>query len=505
MPSFSALALRKQALFRTSCYVAVLLVASAVRLYKIDSPLWLDEIFGYHLARLGLGAVIQNSWTDPHPPFHYLLQWVIHSVGYSQSEIAWRWISFSSGVLAVAVIGSLVRQIAGFSTSLLVALIAATLPSLVYFSQEARGVAPLVLLASLSMWLTAAMLRDGSPSRLWIAWTVTSLLGLYTEYSYLMVAGTQLAFLGLFNHRRVAWWLASIIVIGGLALLLPFMSGSLVNFNLHYASAEALTFWRTMQSMLAGEPLRYGFSPTHTVFPLVVLGLCMAAAVRTFRLGDNRLVYYVLQVALPMGLFFAFGPVLGIGLPLHQTKQFLALMPALLVLMAAGLAELSHWLGARSGLLVAIVLCGALLVLNALGLQAYWTNPKSPEGLAVLKLGDYRQPGEKVVSLHYATNYALEYYTSGLPVYIDPEPEGEAYRYRLTESGRILDLPAASPGQSGTGEIRASGKFWVLAHAALYREPMASLTSGCQILAQETFPARNTSFELIKVECPPDG
>jgi hypothetical protein len=179
-------------------------------------------------------------------------------------------------------------------------------------------------------------------------------------------------------------------------------------------------------------------------------------------------------------------------------------MPAFLVLMAGGLAELSHWLGERSGLLVAIAVCGALLVLNIMGLQAYWTVPKSPEGLAVLKLGQYRQPGEKVVSLHYATNYALEYYTSGLPVYVDPEPEGDAYRYRLTESGQILEPPPASSGRSGAGEIRAGGKFWVLAHTALYREPIESLISGCEILAQETFPARNTSFEVIKVECPPD-
>jgi len=472
------------------------------RLYKIDSPLWLDEIYGYRLAQLGFEGIIQNSWTDPHPPLYYFMQWVVSGFGYSRSEIIWRLIPLLSGVLLVPMLGIIVEDITDSFTSIIICLIVATSPSLVYFSQEARPVAFLVLLASISMWFTVTILRNAFVGRLWIGWIIISLLGLYTGYAYLMVAGIQLAFLGLCYYRHVVWRIASIIIIVGLFVLLPFMTSSLIRVASHHVSSEPLTLWRTLQTLFAGEPLRYGFSLSHSIFPLVVIGLCIAACIRTIKLGDNRLAYLIVQVALPMIVFFALSPLLSIRLPLPEAKQFILLMPAFLVLMANGIAELRQWFGHRKGFLVAIVLCGAMVFLNAIGLQSYWSSPKSPEGLTVLKLLDNLQPGENVVSLHYSTDYALGFYTSGIPIYRSPRQDGESYRYQLTDSEHIFDSASMPPIWKGTEDIRASGKFWILAHSTVYREPVASLILGCQIVEQDTFFALNGSFELMKVECP---
>jgi hypothetical protein len=118
--------MKKQGFYRYAPLATILFVAFAIRLYKIGSPLWLDEIYGYRLAKLGFQAIIQNSWTDPHPPLYYLLQWVVSCFGSIKSEIGWRSIPFLSGVLTIAVIGVTVKDINDTFTSILVCLIAHT-------------------------------------------------------------------------------------------------------------------------------------------------------------------------------------------------------------------------------------------------------------------------------------------------------------------------------------------------------------------------------------------
>ena len=495
------LTLRKQGVPYTSLAV-VLLVAFAMRLHGIDDPLWLDELFGLRVARLRIDAIIQNSWTDPHPPLYYLMQWVVSRFCYTQSEIVWRWTSLSSGVLALAVTGITVRKITDSFSSVMVCLIAATLPSLVFYSQEARPYSFLVLLASLSMWLTTNLLRNACVGKwLWIGWTITNLLGLFTGYAYLMIAGMQVAYLGVRYHRHIAWRLASLVVVAGLWALLPFMASSLVRTASYHVSSESLTFWRALQTLFAGEPIRYGFSLSHTAFPLTVLALCVVTGRKAVGPDDNGLAYFFAQVVLPIGTFFGLCPLLGIRLPVQEAGQFIILMPAFLVLIASGLLVLRQRLPHRIGPLLAIAVCGALVLLNAIGLYSYWTNPKSPEGLAILGLRDRLQPGESVVSLHHSLNYALGFYTSGIPTYLHPAKDGDGYRYQLTTSEHIFDPPSTPLIWKETAHIRASGDFWVLAHSTENREPMASLVAGCQTVERETFSARNGSFELLKVGC----
>jgi hypothetical protein len=479
-----------------------LCIVTIIRVYRIEQPLWLDELYGYNLAKKGFEAIIHNSWTDPHPPFYYLIEWIISGFGHIRSESGWRWLPLLCGVLTIFVIWHIISDMGDSVISTAVCLMAATLPTLVFYSQEARPFSLLVLLASLSMWFTIALLRRASMGRLWIGWSVITLLGLHTGYSYLMVAGIQIAFLGYFYHRLAVWRTATMaIIVGGALALLPFARSSLGQIASNHANTQALSLWRTLQTLLAGEPIRYGLSPSHIIFPLLALGLCVIATIEGIRLRDNRIAYLVIQIAVPMGGFFALSPLLHIRLPLPEAKQFIVLIPSLLVLLANGIIALNRRLGHRTGYMLSIALCGTMVVLNAMGLRSYWTHPKSPEGLAVIKLRSDLKLGENVVSLHYSLNYALKFYTSDIPIYAYPEPQEEGFRYQLTNSEHILDFPA-SPKWKTAKDIRASGTFWILAHSTAYREPIDSLISGCQIVERETFEALNGSHEMMKVDCP---
>jgi hypothetical protein len=485
--------------------LAIIVVgAFAIRLYRIDSPLWLDELYGYRLATLGPEAIVENSWTDPHPPLYYLVQWGLSGSGQLKTEIGWRWLPLLTGTLSVLVIWLMVRNLVGLFASLVFSLVAATSPSLVFCSQDARPMALLVLVASLSMWSTVAILRDGSRVSLWVTWAALSLAGLYTGYVYVVVAGIQLLFLGFYYHRRIAWWVAATTMAGSSLLLFPLAASSLGRVSSIHTHSNPLTFWRTLQTLFAGEPLRYGVSPSHTIFPVLTLGLIAISIIRAIRLRDKRLSYFILQVAVPMGAFFIGSPLLGIRLPVPEAKQFLVLFPALLILMASGLAELHWWLAGfrRGAVLLVTVACGTILFLNANGLHSYWNNPKSPEGLAVLRFRDRQQAGENVVSLHYSTTHALAFYTSGVSILLDPRQNADTYEYRVTSSEQVFKPPSATIHYKETDDIRSGGQFWILAHNIAYREPIQSLVTGCQVMEKEPFSARHAAFELMKVECP---
>lgn len=483
-------------------FFTILLVSFGIRVYKIDSPLWSDEIFGYRLATLGLKEIIENSWNDQHPPMYYLIQWLIFNVGHSRSEITWRWLSLASGVLTICVIRNIARYMINWQMACVISCIAASLPSLVFYSQEARSYSILVFLASLSIWLTLSIMRNPTVGTLWIAWVITSLVGLCTGYSYVMILSVQVVFLGVLYYRREIWWFAVAVVSGVILLISPFAIYSLKKYAVKSAHAEPLSLWRTLQTLFAGEPLRYGFSMAHTVVPSLVIGLCLIAAVRAIRLGDKRLMYVIVQVVLPIVGFVVLSWLVKLVVPVYQARQFLVLLPAFLLLMASGMAECRRWLTVRKWRVVTMCVLVGTVGLNGMGLKSYWMLPKSPEGNAVLRIRRDLREGESVVSLHYALSYALGFYTHGILVYHSPKKVGESYRYELSDSEGLAYMRSKSEHFVGTQEIKASGRFWVVAHLRVHREPIASLVDGCRILERESFVAMNAAFEVMKVECP---
>jgi hypothetical protein len=61
--------------------VALAALAAALRLYRLDGQLWLDEIYTIQLVRLGPWAIWLNMAADPHPPLFYLSEWLASGFG----------------------------------------------------------------------------------------------------------------------------------------------------------------------------------------------------------------------------------------------------------------------------------------------------------------------------------------------------------------------------------------------------------------------------------------
>lgn len=158
---------------------AVVAIAFLLRLYTIGrDELWFDEGLSFYLVTFAdWPRELLRSNT---PPLYYLLLWMWTAVA-GHSETALRFLSALSGTLFIVALLLLGRRIIGGRAALWSALVAALAPIQIYYSQEARSYALLLLLLTLSYGSLWRALE--SERRFW--WRATSilaLLALYTHY-----------------------------------------------------------------------------------------------------------------------------------------------------------------------------------------------------------------------------------------------------------------------------------------------------------------------------------
>jgi mannosyltransferase len=208
---------------RTTLIVAGLTVLAAVlRFVRIGhQSFWYDESFTallVHQHSLGtmLGLVPRTELT---PPLYYIVAWVWARIfGYGEAGL--RSLSALAGVATVPVLYGAATELISRRAGLMAAALAACNPLLIWYSQEARSYALLVLFASVSL-LAFAYARSPRPTRRWLViWGLAASLTLATHY-YGVLAVVPEAICLLWIHRRDRRVLLTIGAVGafGLALL----------------------------------------------------------------------------------------------------------------------------------------------------------------------------------------------------------------------------------------------------------------------------------------------
>jgi mannosyltransferase len=183
--------------------VALLLVLAAlvVRLHRIDAQgLWADEggTAGYASLRLDeLVATIAAH--DPHPPLYYILLALWLPLA-GPSDFAIRLPSALFVTLAVAALYRLGRRIGGRGAATVAALFTAFNPLLVWYGQEARMYALLVLGATASTLLLHRARQSGS-WRAWLGLAAALAATLHVHYFAAFLAGLHAALV----ERAVRW------------------------------------------------------------------------------------------------------------------------------------------------------------------------------------------------------------------------------------------------------------------------------------------------------------
>jgi mannosyltransferase len=199
---------------------AVTAVAAALRFPTLgEQSFWLDEAITVELVRDDLIEMLRAiPHSESTPPLYYLLAWP-WAKAFGTGEVGLRAFSALCGTATVPVAYGAGAALVSRRAGAIAALLAATSPLLVWYSQEARAYALFVLCGALSLWLFVRALRRPSRNAL-VGWAAASALALASHYFAVFLVSVEAVFLLVLVRRRGAVAAASGAVAAvGLALL----------------------------------------------------------------------------------------------------------------------------------------------------------------------------------------------------------------------------------------------------------------------------------------------
>ncbi|HEX8064925.1 MAG TPA: glycosyltransferase family 39 protein [Thermoleophilaceae bacterium] len=343
----------------------IVAAGAALRFATLDlQSLWIDEGATVRLLRGDLGHLLDGiPDTEKTPPLYYLLAW-LWTRALGTGEVGVRSLSALVGVLTLPVVYSLGRELVSERAGLVAAALAAVNPLLVWYSQEARAYALLVLLAALA---TLFAVRAAPPRADWDAgaggrrplalWAVASSLALATHYFAIFVVLPLGAWLLLrAPDRRGAARASAGVAAAGLVLLpLAIDQSGNPGSNFIEGTALATRVAQVPKQLLLGydAPLEAALTAAGAVLGAIGLALALTRTREGERSGALAAAA-LLAAAVGIPLVLALG-----GADLLLSRNLIAAVPALAVVLAAGFASRPAGLGAAAALcalsLVAVI------------------------------------------------------------------------------------------------------------------------------------------------------
>ena len=449
----------------------ILLLALLLRVINLgERNLWYDEAFAVLFAEKGLDAMlygtlepVEGGASDIHPLLYYSTLNVWMAL-FGQGAFIVRLWSVILGVVTVAAMFGLGRELFGASTGLAAALVTAIAPFHVQYSQEARMYALLGLLLVLATscfvraW-QAVDARSGS-WRWWIVFGILAGLAMYTQQlaAFYLLA---LALVPVFARRPDQ---LRGVVLGGLvavALYFPWLlqlPGQLSKVQSYYwlAPPNVAQPLLTIRSFLVvnldittGGLLVF----LGALFVVLFLGVQVVIIRRRRNSTERR--------ALGLVLWLAGGPPLMMWLVSQVQPVYLerALLPSALMLYMA-----LAWLFTRGGTPkpIALVVGVVCLMLVAVGLyyQYSWaTFPNSPFRPATNYIRAQWQEGDIVIHQNKLTALPMVYYARDLPQNFIGDLPGSPQDTLAIPTQEVLGLLANGCVQAAAGG--GSRVWWV--------------------------------------------
>jgi mannosyltransferase len=227
----------------TRAGLALLLIVAAgaaIRFSTLDlQSFWVDEGITVHLLRMDFGGMFSSVLDgEQTPPVYYVLAW-LWTRPFGTGEAGLRSLSALAGTVTIPVAWAIGRRLVSERVGLVAAALIAFNPLLVWYSQEARSYALLVLLAGLSI-LTFVRALERSSARSLALWAVSSALALCTHYFALFVVVPEAVWLLLraAHRRRTGIAVAAVAAIG--AVLLPLAIHQTENPGANFIGASGL-------------------------------------------------------------------------------------------------------------------------------------------------------------------------------------------------------------------------------------------------------------------------
>ena len=338
----------------------IVAAGAALRFATLDlQSFWVDEGATVHLLRGSFGDLLDGiPVTEKTPPLYYVLAW-LWTRPFGTGEVGVRSLSALIGVLTIPVAFALARELVSERAGLIAAVLAAVNPLLIWYSQEARAYALLVLLAALATLYGIRAARDPD-GPLW-RWAIVSALALATHY-FALFAIAPLAVWILIRRadRRRALLAVGLIGAAGLALL-PLAADQSENPGANFIRGTALI------TRIAQVPKQFllGFdAPAEVAFTIAALVLAAAGLALALARPDPgpRIAFALGVAALALPLVTAL-----FGADFVLSRNLIVALVPLLVVVAAGFASR----GAPG-----LALAGALAALSLVTVIAVFSRPE---------------------------------------------------------------------------------------------------------------------------------
>jgi uncharacterized membrane protein/O-antigen/teichoic acid export membrane protein len=414
----------------TTTLVLTAMVGVAIGLRLLASrSLWLDEATSWYETQLPFHRMIEVLRdTDVHPPGYFTVLWATVRA-FGDSELALRLPSLICATALVPMLYVAGKAMYDRATGFVAAGLAVVAPLVVWYSQEARMYAQLMLLALVAIWALYRALESGR-ARYWIVYALAGAGLAWTQYfaflplivfeAAIPVIAWQQRRGGLPSRRIiVAGILASLLMAVLIAPLVPFAHHQ---FSVNQAAGKGFDSPSQVGGSVENQVSLYaaltngvwaigGYHSAPTMANLTALWplLILLALMLLGRGRDRATTLLVAGVLVPAAMLTA----LSFDQPfLFEIRYNLTAVPFLLLL---GARALTSWPHSARGRAVVVTAAVAALGVGLADQEWNGTNPRSYdfEG-ALAEVSSRSGPEDVLLYMPHDLNNLVAYYPPGL-------------------------------------------------------------------------------------------
>ena len=357
--------------------IFILLLGLILRLVNLNQSLWLDETVQAITSKGPFLNLFSELSGDFHPPLYHFLMWGwVHLFG--NSEIVMRLPSVFFGVGTIWFVYQIARLMKGGKLfPLIAALLMATAPFHIYYSQEARMYAFATLATTLSFYYFLRMMMGEKPNK--PAYIFSTVLMLYADYYGLFGLLAQVIIALLLLRKKIFKLISSFLI--ATAFFLPCLPLLYIQLKTGYQATFSLPGWGALVNLSVIKALPLTFVKFTlgriTIFDKKIYALVVSLLflIYSFFLIKGLRVKKKWQATKPLLVVFLWLviPVImawavSIFLPNYQPFRLLFVLPAFYLLLAYGVSNFSStWAFRLGGVFI--------LLVNLISLGVYYQNP----------------------------------------------------------------------------------------------------------------------------------
>ena len=419
----------------------VITMGAILRLHGLDrQSLWMDELYSVQASR-SLDAIWAFYQWDLHPPLYSLLLHGWISVT-GNSETAARLLSALCGIATLGVVWFLGRKTLGTPVALAFLGLMAFSQRAIYFSQEARSYALLILLCTTLtlLWLPMMARKTALSQSSAITFSILSILAGWTHYYGTIFACSLWGLLVVFRLLRPSssatfgWFLGGAVVFLACVAEYFFHNRFIGQSELPFR-AEMASLWRDLPLFFFGTPFAIG--------AFFILAVCLALWrwIRP-RGAEDAACLRSIGWLLALGAFVMLAALLlNVFRNSFSARNLLVLLPVVLGISAIGLGGLSGRFRSTWAALACVAACSQFLA----SAPWYWRGQGKQQWREAAVVASNEATDRSLV----ATVANFDFQRSAIPAY---DIEGDAWGYyfqrsptlkRLNEESRIFQIASA--------------------------------------------------------------